>query len=567
MVQAASSNRLPAAAPRRQIFRSFAGWSSRDLPRDVAVGLTLAAIAIPEQMANARLAGFTPEIGLYAFAAASLAFAILGVNRFLSVGADSTIAPIFAGSLALLAASGSAHYAALAAALALAVGVIVVGAGLARMGWIANLLSEPVTTGFLAGIAIHIAASQLPALLSVPAGDGNVLHRLLHLGANVEGANLWTVAIGLGVLAITFATEKLNPRVPGALVGLVAATAAVLAFGLENRGVAVLGVVPGGLPNVSVPALGAGDFLRIAPLSLLVAIVVMVQTSATTRGFTPANEEPDINRDFIGVGAGSILAGFLGAFPVDASPPRTAIVSEAHARSQATGLVAACVILALAVFGPSLMRHVPAAALAGILLFVALRITRVSTMHAVFRESPGEFALIVATIAAITVLPIQTGVAVGIALSLLHGLYTTTRARVLELARVPGTSIWWPPQKEFEGESLEDVRVLAFQAPLSFLNAYDFRRGVHAAIAQGPQKPTLVVLEASSIVEIDYTAAQAVAQIIEHCREANIVLAVARLESVRAQDALQRFGILKQLGENRVFHSVDEAIRALRPTK
>jgi sulfate permease, SulP family len=111
------------------------------------------------------------------------------------------------------------------------------------------------------------------------------------------------------------------------------------------------------------------------------------------------------------------------------------------------------------------------------------------------------------------------------------------------------------------------VRVLAFQAPLSFLNAYDFRRGVHAAIAQGPQKPTLVVLEASSIVEIDYTAAQAVAQIIEHCREANIVLAVARLESVRAQDALQRFGILKQLGENRVFHSVDEAIRALRPTK
>jgi MFS superfamily sulfate permease-like transporter len=262
-----------------------------------------------------------------------------------------------------------------------------------------------------------------------------------------------------------------------------------------------------------------------------------------------------------------LLAGFIGAFPVNASPPRTGIVSEAHGRSQATGLVAAAVVIALAVFGPALMRNVPAAALAGILLFVALRITRVSTMRAVFQQSLGEFALIVATIFAITVLPIQTGVAVGIVLSLLHGVYTTTRARVLEFARVPGTSIWWPPHKDFQGEKRDDVRVLAFQAPLSFLNAYDFRRGVHAAIAEGPRKPTLVVLEAGSIVEIDYTAAQALGQIVEHCRDANIILAVARLESVRAQDALQRFGVIEKLGENRIFRSVDEAIRTLAPEK
>jgi MFS superfamily sulfate permease-like transporter len=565
MVQAVSPKPQSAISARWPVFRSFAGWNSRNLSRDIAVGLTLAAIAIPEQMANARLAGFTPEIGLYAFVAGSLAFAVLGVNRFLSAGADSTIAPIFAGSLALLAATGSSHYAALAAALALAVGLVLIAAGLARMGWVANLLSEPVTTGFLAGIAIHIAASQLPAVLSLPAGDGNVLQRLMHMGLNLAGANPWTVALGLGVLAATFATEKLNPRIPGALVGLIAATGAVLAFGLERRGVTVLGVVPGGLPHMSIPIPGMSDLVHIAPLSLLIAIVVMVQTAATTRAFTPSSEEPDINRDFIGVGAGSVLAGFVGAFPVNASPPRTAIVSEAHGRSQATGLVAASVILALAVFGPALMRHVPIAALSGILLFVALRITRVSTMRDVFRQSLGEFSLIVATIAAITVLPIQTGVAVGIVLSLLHGVYTTTRARVIELVRVPGTSIWWPPRNDHEGEKLGDVRVLAFQAPLSFLNAYDFRRGVRAAITSGPQKPTLVVLEASSIVEIDYTAAQALLQIIEHCHDVDIILAVARLESVRAQDAVQRFGLIDRLGENRVFHSVDEAIRTLKP--
>ncbi|MGD0144770.1 MAG: SulP family inorganic anion transporter, partial [Rhizomicrobium sp.] len=209
MADTASRNSQAAVSPRWPVFQSFAGWSSRDLPRDIAVGLTLAAIAIPEQMANARLAGFTPEIGLYAFAAGSLAFAVLGANRVLSAGADSTIAPIFAGSLVLLAAAGSPHYAALAAALALAVGLVLIGAGLARMGWVANLLSEPVTTGFLAGIAIHIAASQLPALLALPGGDGNVLQRLVHLGANVASANPWTVLLGLGVLAATFATEKL----------------------------------------------------------------------------------------------------------------------------------------------------------------------------------------------------------------------------------------------------------------------------------------------------------------------------------------------------------------------
>jgi MFS superfamily sulfate permease-like transporter len=563
MVQGVPSKSQNAVSARWPVLRSFAGWSARDLPRDIAVGLTLAAIAIPEQMANARLAGFTPQVGLYAFVAGAIAFAIFGANRFLSSGADSTIAPIFVGSLALLAAAGSPHYASLAAALALAVGLVVIGAGLARMGWIANLLSEPVTTGFLAGIAIHIAASQLPTLLALPAGVGNVLERLWSLAEHIAHANPWTVALGLGVLAATFVTEKLSPRVPGALVGLIAATCAVVGFGLEQRGVAVLGVVQGGLPHFSLPLLNINDLLHVAPLSLLIAIVIMVQTSATTRAFMSPGEEPDIDRDFVGVGAGSVLAGLVGAFPVNASPPRTGIVSEAHGRSQATGLVAAALILALAVFGPALMRHVPTAALAGILLFVALRITRLSTMQDVFRRSLPEFALMLATVAAITVLPIQTGVAVGIVLSLLHGVYTTTRARVLEFARVPGTSIWWPPQKGFAGEKLANVRVLAFQAPLSFLNAYDFRRGVRASISAGPQKPTLVVLEASSIVEIDYTAAQAFTQIIDHCHDNDIVFAVARLESVRAQEGLERFGIIQRLGQNRIFHSVEEAIREL----
>src|SRR6195256_5642608 len=242
------SNERPMSRTPWPPFRTLRGLTAADLNRDLGPGLTLAAIAIPEQMATARLGGFSPQIGFFAFFAGSLGFAMFGSNRFLSCGADSTITPIFAGGLVLMAASGSPDYQALAVALALMVGVILMAGSLFRLGWIANLLSTPVTTGFLAGIAVHILVSQMPGVLGLSAPKGPMLDRIAELAQHAGEANLYTVGIGLGVLGVVAASEAISAKIPGALIGLIGATAAVVWAGLESKGVHVVGAVPAMFP-------------------------------------------------------------------------------------------------------------------------------------------------------------------------------------------------------------------------------------------------------------------------------------------------------------------------------
>jgi sulfate permease, SulP family len=191
-------------------------------------------------------------------------------------------------------------------------------------------------------------------------------------------------------------------------------------------------------------------------------------------------------------------------------------------------------------------------------MFVAIRLVRLREILSVLRHASGEFLLIIATFAAILLLPVGTGVAIGIALSLLHGMWSMTRPRLVAFEKVPGTSIWWP----HKGETIDGVLVIAFQAPLSFLNAYAFQDGVRRAISE-PAPPSLIVLEASSIIEIDFTAAQILLAFIKDCAYRKITVAVARLESLRAQEGFERFGISDALPRTNLFHSVDEAIKAL----
>ena len=312
--QNANGEPLPQPRP-YPLFASLSGYAGRNLSHDVVTGLTLAAIAIPEQMATARLAGFPPQIGFVAFVAGAVAFAAFGANRHLSVGADSTITPIFAGGLAIWAV-GAPEYAAMAAALALTVGAILIVSGLFRLGWVADILSVPVTTGFLAGISVHIVVSQLPGLLGISAPTGNPLAAIAGIAAQLPQANLYAVVLGAAVLGITIAAERISARIPGALIGLVAATAAVVVFDLQRHGVAVLGAVSSEMPHFSLPAITLPNLLHIIPLALIISLVVMLQTGATTRSFvSEPGEAPRINRDFVGVGAASVLAGLFGAFP------------------------------------------------------------------------------------------------------------------------------------------------------------------------------------------------------------------------------------------------------------
>jgi MFS superfamily sulfate permease-like transporter len=552
--------------PKTTIDRSAApnrpNYVGSGLALDVIAGLTLAAIAMPEQMATARLAHFPPEAGFLAFLAGTLGFLLLGQSRVVSVGADSTIAPIFAAGLALIATQASSDYGELAAFLAVMVGLLVGISGLCRMGWVANLLSAPVTAGFLAGIAVHIIVSQLPVLCGLPASHGEGLAGLAQGGFGA--VNPYDVAIGASVFLIATVAERLDKRCPGALIGVAAATAATIIFSLERHGVQVLGAVSAPHPHLPLAWPGANAIIRLTPLSFLLALVVMVQSAATTSSFgSEAGGRANVDRDFIGVGAANVIAGLAGAFPVNASPPRTAVVAEAGGRSKAAGLIAAAAIAVLAIFGSGLLKHVPAAALAGILLFIALRIVKFDLALTVWRQSRPEFLLMLATAIAILAFPIEVGVGVGILFSLLHGMWTTTRAQVITLSRIEGTSIWWPPMP---GAALQDVPgalVLGFQAPLSFLNASAFRRGFEDALARAPSSLRLVVLEASNIAEIDFTAAHALCAMVQLCREKGAAFAVARLESVRAEKSFDRFGVTKLVDPSHMFRSVQEAVDAL----
>jgi sulfate permease, SulP family len=549
------------------LFVSLRGYRVSFLARDLVAGLMLAAIALPGQLATARLAGMPPAAGIYAFVAGSLAFAAFGANRFMSVGADSTIAPIFAGGLAAIAGSGSASYAGLAALLAVMVGLVLVAVGFLRAGWLASLLSVPVTTGFLAGISVHIIVGQLPSLLGLAGGRGHVLLRLVHSLGRLGETNPWAAGLGIGVLAVTLGTALIGPRIPGALIALVGAGLAVAFLHLDARGVALLGAVWVPPPRLALPSLPAiAEASRMLQLALVVAMVCIMQTAAVASTFRSEEGEPDnASRDFAAVGAGSILAGCLGAFAVDASPPSTAIVRQSGGRSQVAALIAVALVGVLVGLASGLLRYVPQSALAGILVYIALRILRLDEMIRIYRRGGLEILLVAASAGLVIALPIETGMALAILLSFVHSLYGIARPYCVELARVPGTTVWWPPSESGEGEREARILVFAPAAPVNFTNADYICREIESAIAARRPPVELLVIEGNGIIDIDYTGAQILARTIAELREKDITVAIARLADKGAQAEARRTGLLDAIGSDHMFMSVEEAVQKLRP--
>lgn len=529
------------------------GWRAGQAVRDALAGVTLAAITLPEQMATARLGGFEPQAGFYAFVGATLGFVLLGANRRLTAGADSTITPIFAVSLAGLAAQQASSLPGTAVALALLVGLFLALAAWLRIGVVAALLSVPVVTGFLGGIAVHILASQLPVVLGVTLPPAQLPQRLWDIVQAAPQAHLVPVVIALGVLAMMALCERLNPRVPGALLAVAVATIWVAVAGAQRLGVATLGHVSpwptlGGLPPLA-------SLATLVPLALLIALVIIMQVAAVDRAF-PDDAAPDVNKDLLGVAAGNLVSGALGAFPVNASPPRTAVVVQAGASSQLGALVAAALVLLLAFAGGPLLGAIPEAALAGVLLFVATRLLRVGVFLDIARRTRSEALLALFTFLAVVFLPIQSGIATGVGLALLHGVWMIARSPVVPLQRLPGTTVWWPGN---HGQTEPGVSVLAFQAPLLFANADSFKQQMLACLDSRPA-PGLIVLDASAVVDIDYSAAQALREVIQACHTHGTAFVIARLGSVRAMQAVDRFGIASLLGPGGLTHSVQQAI-------
>ena len=427
---------------RPPILTSLHGYRRSWASADLVAGLTLLVIALPEQLATSRLAGMPPITGFYAFVAGTVLFAVLGSNPQMSVGADSTISPLFAAGVSALALTGSTRYVDLVGILAVMVGLIVMLVSILRLGWIAEFLSTPIVTGFLSGVALIIIAHQLPDFFGLPPIAGSNQHRVAYVLTHLGQVNGWSLAIGLGVLALTLVSARANRRIPAALIGLVVSTALVGALDLQAHGVPVLGTVHTGAPHFGLTGLSWSTLGSLAPLAAVVALVVVTQTAATTRAFAEQGDyDVDAGRDFLGVGAGSVLSGLVGSFPVNASPPRTGAVATAGGRTQAGALGAAAMIVLFIPFA-DVLRDVPLSTLAAILIFVALRLFRVGDLVAIARFNLYEFGLATVTLLAVVLIGVVQGIGVAVGLAILDRIRLSARPQLHVLGRLPGTTSW-----------------------------------------------------------------------------------------------------------------------------
>lgn len=548
------------------VLSSLRGYRASWAVGDGGAALTLLAIAVPEQLATSRLAGMPPITGLYAFVAGAVMFALLGSNRQMSVGADSTIAPLFAAGVATLAVPGSAVYRADVGILAVMVGLIVALVGLLRLGWIAQFLSAPIIGGFLGGVAVIVLVHQLPDLLGLPAGDGSTLHRIGTVLTHLPLTNWWALGIGVGVFAVALTGHLIDHRLPGPLIGLVISTILVGTLHLHSRGVTVLGVVAHGGPRLGLPGFSWSVLSRLAPIAGVVALIVISQTAVTTKAFAEQGRyQVEVDRDFLGVGAGSIVAGLVGAFPVNASPPRTAAIASASGRTQAAGLAAAVGVVLL-IPAAALLQDVPLATLAAVLIFLAGRMLHVRELIAIARYDLFEFALAMITLFTVGLVGVEQGIVIAVALAILDRTRLSDRPQMHVLGRIPGTTSWTPISGADRAAQLPGVLVVLFATPLWYANAARFRTELDAAKRRAIGPLQLVVLDTIGMSDIDYTGSRTLRQILDQLDRDGVRFALARTGG-RVRAGLQRSDLLRKIGRHNLFASVNEAVVNLNDSK
>lgn len=538
----------------------MSGLTRANAPREVLAGVTLLAIAIPEQLATSQLASVAAFSAMVAFIVATLAFTVFGANPIVSVGADSTIAPLFAVALLRLAAPNSPQYLTLVATAAILTGVLVGVVGLFRLGWLADFLSMPIVTGFMAGIGVIIIIHQLPHVLGVAGGGESVASRLSALAHQLGSVNAWSLSIATATLVLMVLGEKFNPRLPTALVAVLGFSLLSSLASLSRHGVQQLGSVVAGGPTWRLSWLSAHDWSAVVTTSFTLAVVVISQSAATSR--VSADEigvAENLNRDFIGVGAANVVAGLCGTFPVDASPARTSVVSLAGGRTKLAGLVAGLGALALSPLA-SRAEAIPLAVLSGVLVFVAGRLIKIGQFRTIYTVSRAEFAVAIVSLLGVIVLGVELGLVLAVGLAILMRTWRSARPRMVELGRRDDTTSW-EPIVVHGVERRSHVLAVLFDEALYFANAGVFRRELHDLLAQHPNT-NHVVLDAVAMTDIDYTGLVTLAQIVEDLGKDDIDVRVARANDAVCQalahassDAVRGLGL---------YDSVDAAVSAAR---
>lgn len=566
------ADQLAAAKPKAQKLRRQAGryipitaWLPaypRNLLRfDLIAGLTGWGVMTPSAMAYAQMAGVPAQYGLYTAFAALLGYAIFGTCRHLKVTTSSTMAIMSAAVVGSMALAGDVdRYLMLTAGLAFTVGVLLLLAGFARLGFISDFLSKSVVTGFVFGLAITIIVGQVPKLLGVPAPFGGFLQQLVGIVASIGEANVYAMALGLGALALIFVLKRLYPRIPAGLVALALGIILVSVFQLDEKGVAIVGPVPTGLPSPGLPGIPLADLPYLLTGSIGIVFLAVGESLGTARAYaTRYRYEIDADQELVALGVANINSGLFGGFAVDVSLSSTATADEAGGRTQMSSIVTAALIIVTVLLLAPLFHNLPNAVLAAIVITSVISLMDVGELKRYYASNRIDFMLAAVALLGVVMTDVLTGLMIAVFLSLIIILYRASRPYVAVLGKIPGQKAAYDDvTRHPDSERIPGLLIVRLDAPLYFLNA-NVARSQILDLVDATESPQAVLINLGASADLDIASLDMLKELIFDLEEVGTSVLLAQVRG-GVRDRLRQSGIMDDIGEDRVYLSISAAV-------
>jgi high affinity sulfate transporter 1 len=545
---------IPGVGAARSYHRSW-------LRPDIVAGVVLAAILVPQGMAYADLAGLPAVTGLYTTIACLIGYAVFGPSRILVLGPDSSVSPLIFAAITPLIVTGDPNSAiVLAGMLAVLVGLIEIGLGLGRLGFVADLLSSEVQVGYMNGLAITIIVGQLPKLFGFSTDATSFGAELRAFVDNLDQTKGAALAIGVGVLLVLFVLPRFTRRLPAVLVAVSGATVVSAAFGLADRGISTVGTLPKGIPRPTLPWTSASDAWPLLLAAVGIVLVSLTDTIATASSFAARRgEELQPNQEMIGIGAANVAAGFLQGFAVSTSGSRTAVAEQSGAKSQATGLVGAALVALLLLFFNSLLADLPQSALAAVVIAAAISLMNIAAVRQYARVRISSVVLSLVATAGVIGFGVLKGIVVAIVLAVLLFFRRSWWPHGAVLGRVDYGD-WHGIDDHAGAREVPGIVVYRWEAALFFANAGAFRDQVRKLVLE--RSPSWIVVECEAITDIDVTAADMLEKLDRELNEKQVHMAFVEMRS-RLQDLVKRYGLFQTLDRDHFYPTIEAALKAI----
>ena len=532
------------------------------LPNDLVAGVVLTALLVPVGMGYAQAAGLPPITGLYATIVPLVAYAIFGPSRVMVLGPDSSLVAVIAAIVLPLAGRDPARAVALAGMLAILTGVVILIAGVVRLGFVTELLSRPVQLGYLYGIAVTIVVGQLPKLFGFSIDGRGLLPEIRDFvqGLARGRANGAALAVGLAGIVVILGVRRLWPRVPGVILAVGIGIAAVVAFDLTGRGVEVIGVLPSGLPSPAIPDVRLDDLPLLLSGAMGIALVTVADTSVLSQSLAARRGEMvDANQELVALGAANLAAGAFQGFPISGSASRTPVAIAAGARTQLTPLVGAVTIAVLLVVAPGALRNLPQPILGAVVITAAMGLVDPAAVRFLYQVRRSEFVLWLAAFVGVALLGVLLGILAAIVLSLGDFIRRARRPHDAVLGREDELKGYHDLERHPNARLVPGLLLYRFDAPLFFANAGFFRRRIRGLLAATTPRVRWVVVAAEPITDVDTSAAAILGELLAELRRQGVTLAFAELKGP-VKDRLRRYGLYDQVGDDRFFPTVGTAV-------